>query len=85
VRDAGHGTGRYAVLPDSGSPTRPALLEQEHETRLVDAPAWDWETKDVIADIDRFEPDLLVIDSSFPSLNNDDQCWKGHKGMHTPL
>jgi len=48
-----------------------ALLEQEHETRLVDAPAWDWETKDVVEDIGRFMPDLLVIDSSFPSLNND--------------
>jgi len=48
-----------------------ALLEQEHETRLVDAPAWNWTKEDVIEDISKFEPDLLVIDSSFPSLNND--------------
>lgn len=48
-----------------------ALLEQEHETRLVDAPAWDWKIEDVIDDIGTFKPDILVIDSSFPSLNND--------------
>jgi len=48
-----------------------ALLEQEHETRLVDAPAWGWKIEDVIEDVGRFRPDILVIDSSFPSLNND--------------
>lgn len=48
-----------------------ALLEQEHEVRLVDAPAWNWTKEDVVEDIGMFEPDLLVIDSSFPSLNND--------------
>ncbi|WP_067052369.1 B12-binding domain-containing radical SAM protein [Methanofollis ethanolicus] len=48
-----------------------ALLEQEHETRLVDAPAWNWKIEDVIDDIGKFDPDILVIDSSFPSLNND--------------
>jgi anaerobic magnesium-protoporphyrin IX monomethyl ester cyclase len=48
-----------------------ALLEQEYETRLVDAPAWNWKIEDVIDDIGTFKPDILVIDSSFPSLNND--------------
>ncbi len=47
------------------------LVEQEYETRVVDAPAWDWDRKQVLADIKMFEPDLIVMDSSFPSLNND--------------
>lgn len=48
-----------------------AILEDEHEVKLVDAPAWNWSREDVIKDIGSFNPDLLVIDSSFPSLNND--------------
>ncbi len=48
-----------------------AVVEQEYETRLVDAPAWNWSREDVIRDVKRFKPDLIVIDSSFPSLKND--------------
>ena len=48
-----------------------AVVELEHETRLVDAPAWNWSEEDVVEDIKRFKPDLIVVDSSFPSLNND--------------
>ena len=48
-----------------------AVVEQEHETKLVDAPAWNWSEEDVIEDIKKFKPDLIVMDSSFPSLNND--------------
>ena len=48
-----------------------AVVEQEHETKLVDAPAWNWSREDVIKDVKRFKPDLIVMDSSFPSLNND--------------
>jgi len=48
-----------------------ALLEQEHETRLVDAPAWGWSKADVLRDVCEFKPDILVFDSSFPSLKND--------------
>ncbi len=59
-----------------------ALLEQEHETRLVDAPAWNWATEDVIEDIGKFKPDLLVIDSSFPSLNNDISVAKAIKDVY---
>jgi len=47
------------------------VLEQEHEVRLVDAPAWNWSQKQVIKDIDKFQPNLIVEDSSFPSLDND--------------
>jgi len=59
-----------------------ALLEQEHEPRLVDAPAWSWATEDVIEDIGKFKPDLLVIDSSFPSLNNDISVAKAIKDVY---
>ena len=48
-----------------------AVVEQEYETKLVDAPAWNWSREDVINDVKKFKPDLIVIDSSFPSLNND--------------
>ena len=48
-----------------------AVVEQEHETRLVDAVARNWNVEDVIEDVKRFKPDLFVMDSSFPSLNND--------------
>jgi len=48
-----------------------AVVEQEYETRLVDAPAWNWSKDDVIDDIKKFQPNLIVIDSSFPSLYND--------------
>ena len=39
--------------------------------RLVDTPAWSWSQKQVIEDITKFQPALIVLDSSFPSLNND--------------
>jgi radical SAM superfamily enzyme YgiQ (UPF0313 family) len=48
-----------------------AVVEQEHETRLVDAIARNWGREDVIEDVKKFKPDLIVMDSSFPSLNND--------------
>jgi len=48
-----------------------ALVNKKHETRLVDAPAWNWDRNDVIDDVKKFKPNLIVMDSSFPSLNND--------------
>jgi radical SAM superfamily enzyme YgiQ (UPF0313 family) len=48
-----------------------AIVEEKYKTRLVDAPAWNWEKKDVVTDVKKFKPDLIVMDSSFPSLNND--------------
>jgi radical SAM superfamily enzyme YgiQ (UPF0313 family) len=48
-----------------------AVVEEEHNIRLVDAPAWNWDTQAVINDISEFKPDLAVVDSSFPSLIND--------------
>ena len=59
-----------------------AILEQEYETRLVDAPAWNWSKDDVIEDIKKFKPDLIVIDTSFTSLDNDVKIAKTMKQTH---
>ena len=48
-----------------------AILDPDHELRFVDAPAWNWSRNDVLRDIEEFCPELLVFDSSFPSLKND--------------
>ncbi len=48
-----------------------ALLEENHQVRLIDAPTWSWSREDVMADIQTFQPELIVVDSSFPSLDND--------------
>jgi|Deesub1362A_J573_1020465.scaffolds.fasta_scaffold00035_146 radical SAM superfamily enzyme YgiQ (UPF0313 family) len=47
------------------------FLEQYYETRLVDAPAWNWDRQRVIEDVRSHRPDVIVVDSSFPSLKND--------------
>lgn len=47
------------------------VVELEHTARLVDAPAWNWNLEDVVYDLRKYRPDLVVLDSSFPSLAND--------------
>ncbi|MCS7138834.1 MAG: radical SAM protein [Crenarchaeota archaeon] len=48
------------------------LLEGKgHAVRLVDCPAWNWDIKDVLKDIKVFDPEMIVVDTSFTSLNND--------------
>ena len=48
------------------------VIEQAgFETKLVDAPACNWGRKQVIEDVKTFQPNLIVMDSSFPSLSND--------------
>jgi len=47
------------------------VVEQKYEAKLVDAPAWNWDYKKVVNDIKEYKPDAIVMDSSFPSLNND--------------
>ena len=48
------------------------LLEKEgHEVRLVDAPADGLGLKQIVDDIVRFKPELIVIETSFTSLHND--------------
>ena len=48
-----------------------AILDPDHELRFVDAPAWGWDRAKVLEDIKSFNPQMLVFDSSFPSLKND--------------
>jgi radical SAM superfamily enzyme YgiQ (UPF0313 family) len=67
-QDTGRGgTLYYPVLLSYAT----GVVEQEYETRLVDAPAWGWGRQQVVEDVRRFQPDLIVMDSSYPSLNND--------------
>lgn len=48
------------------------VLEQVGcEVRLADTAASGWTMDQVLSDIGEFEPDLVVVDTSFPSLNND--------------
>jgi len=47
------------------------LEEKGHTVRLVDAPAWDWDLGEVLKDLNKFSPDMIVIGTSFTSLNND--------------
>ena len=48
------------------------VLEEEHnEVRLVDAPAEKWNLDDVIKDVKRFNPEMLVVETNFSSLKND--------------
>ena len=48
------------------------LLENNgHKVRLVDAIAWNWGIKRVIEDLRKFSPDMVVIGTSFTSINND--------------
>lgn len=56
-----------------------AAAEQDHEVRLVDAPAWDWSREDVVSDVMNFKPDMIITDSSFPSLKNDLEVAAGIK------
>ena len=59
-----------------------ALLEENHQVKLVDAPTWNWDREDVMADIKKFQPDLVVVDSSFPSLSNDISIAEAIKEKH---
>jgi radical SAM superfamily enzyme YgiQ (UPF0313 family) len=63
-----------------------SLLEKHnYDVRLVDAPAFDWDTKKVIQDVEEFNPDLLVIESSFTSLNNDMKVAQNIKSIYHGL
>jgi anaerobic magnesium-protoporphyrin IX monomethyl ester cyclase len=48
------------------------VLEQaQFECRLIDAPAKHWGDEEIKRDIWNFKPDMVVVNTSFPSLNND--------------
>jgi anaerobic magnesium-protoporphyrin IX monomethyl ester cyclase len=48
-----------------------ANISRNHEIKLVDAIAKKWKKDDLIKDIKEYSPEIIIIDSSFPSLNND--------------
>ncbi|MHB8163133.1 MAG: B12-binding domain-containing radical SAM protein [Methanoregula sp.] len=48
------------------------LLEKEgHIVRLIDAIARKWKTGQVIADVEQFHPEIIVVDTNFSSIKND--------------
>ena len=49
------------------------LMQKGHNVILLDAVARGWSFEDAILKIKEFKPDLLVVDSSTPSISNDIQ------------
>jgi len=47
------------------------LIEEQHDAKLVDAPARRLSGDDVVKDAASYEPDLVVIDTSYTSWRND--------------
>lgn len=47
------------------------MVETKHKVRLVDARVWGWNVDDVIEDVKRFVPDLVIVECSFSSLTSD--------------
>jgi predicted Zn-dependent protease len=43
-----------------------ALLEENNQIRLVDAPAWNWSIDEIVIDIEKFLPELIVEDFEKP-------------------
>lgn len=48
-----------------------ALVDKNHTVKFIDAPADGLETNDIIKIVNEFDPQLLVCDTSYPSLSND--------------
>ena len=63
------------------------LLEHEgHKVRLADAPAWNWRMEDVLQDLRKFNSDMVVVGTSFTSVNNDlDVCSKIKNEFDVPV
>ncbi len=47
------------------------LLESEHEPLLFDAIARGWNFKKTISELERFDPELLVLETSTPTIGSD--------------
>ncbi|MFW6120330.1 MAG: radical SAM protein [Petrotogales bacterium] len=60
-------------------------LEERHEIRLVDAPAWHWEMDEVIRDLGNFKPELVVLETSFTSMDNDLKVGQELKQLDVPI
>lgn len=48
-----------------------AILDEKYTVRLIDAQANKWRTEDVISDIISFNPDIIIIDTNFSSIDYD--------------
>jgi len=48
-----------------------ALLEKDHKVKLLDAPACDWDVREVAEDVSKFRPSMLVVETNFTSWRND--------------
>lgn len=68
VGEAARGGTRYYPI---GLSYATGLLEEAHNVRLLDAQAREWEIKEVLEDVLSFNPDIIIVDSNFSSLNND--------------
>ncbi|MFH1257060.1 MAG: radical SAM protein [Candidatus Diapherotrites archaeon] len=56
------------------------VLEKEgHEVKLIDAPAQNMELEEVVAAAKEFSPELVVLDTSTPSIYSDVKCLEGIK------
>jgi len=60
-------------------------LEEEHEVRLVDAPAWHWEMDRVMEDLRAFAPHMVVVGTSFTSVDNDLEVGEELKQVDVPV
>lgn len=48
------------------------VLEKRYKkVRLVDAQVWNWSVDDVVNDVKKFNPELVVVDCAFSSLTSD--------------
>lgn len=47
------------------------LLEKDFDVKLVDAPARRLSKEDILEDVSKFRPDLIISDTNFSSLKND--------------
>lgn len=65
------GRGGTLYYPLWLSYTTGLLEKQGHEVKLVDAPAKNLDLLYILRDIEQYCPDLVVVDTSFPSLKND--------------
>jgi len=58
------------------------VMEEQNEVRLVDAPVRGWDTQRTINDIKKFNPGLIIVDTSFPTLTHDISQTEAIKEAH---
>ena len=62
------------------------LLEKEgHDVKLIDAPAYDYSRQDVYSLVQGFAPDMVVVDTTTPSIYNDLEIASEIKSRFNPF